>query len=265
MNASVNVVADAQFTVTRTLKPFKGFEQVYQGLAPNIPIAFPGGFSPDAGTPGYAANLANAHPVPLGARCSLWIPLAMTNDGETTTVTLYDYCVVHRLRNLIAWTQHRQPYHMSKQFPGVPDTTPNTGGARFVIPAAAQLEAFEQTEPAGATDPGVLNLRQQIFTPRSGIAWPDPALPDGNLAALQQGIYDPNVATALANLPIFNPFWFDAEGDEIVILVRRTDQDAGIWDFTSTDLAFSNIYGTGNGTHAEIPDLGILIMTGANP
>jgi len=265
MNSSVNVLADAQFTVARTLKPFKGFERAYQGQAPNIPIAIPGGTAPEAGTPGYAPNLAAGFPVPLGARCTLWVPLAISTQNESTDVTLYDYCVVHRLRGIVAWTENRQPYHMAKQFPGVADTTAITGGARFVIPAAAQLEAFEQTEPGGATDPGVLNLRQQIFTPRSGLAWPTPLLPTLNLAALQQGTYDPNVSLAIANEPIFNPFWFDAEGDEIIILVRRTDQGAGVWDFTSTDLAFSNIYGTGNGDHAEIPDLGIFIMTGANP
>jgi hypothetical protein len=254
------VLPDPQFTLVKTLRPFEGFEAVYQGQPASTPVAFPGGLSPDAGKPGFDPNLMAGISVPLGARIVLWIPLAVSAGS----VELYTYTVYFRLRNVTDFRNRQLPYHIGKQFPGVPDTTIGTGGARFVIPAASQVILYEQAEPAGAFDAGVMNLRNQQLVPRGG-GIIEPLLPGGGTGVMQQGVYDPVADPGLANDPIFNPFWFDAEGDELIILAQRTDQAAGVWDFSSTDLAFSNIYGTGNGTHAIFADLGIYMLSGVNP
>lgn len=262
--SSISVLPDAQFSLARIVKPYPGFEAVYQGRTAPNPVAFPGERDADAGKPGFDANLMAAIEVPFGARVVLWIPLCVSTTGGVPSVTLYTYSVYWRMRNVTDFRNRRRPYHLQNQSPGVADTTPVTGGPRFVIPAAAQLLAFEETEPVGATDPGVLNLRAQTFIPRAG-GIIEPVFADGQVGRMQQGIYDPFVDGGLANDPIFNPFWFDAEGDEMIILAQRTDQAAGAWNFATTDLAFSNIYGTGNGTHPNLPDLGIYVFTGVNP
>jgi hypothetical protein len=121
------------------------------------------------------------------------------------------------------------------------------------------------------TENGKLVLRpEEIIVGRGGlINIFQPLLPDGKKGVLQQGVLDPATNPVAAAVPLFLPFWFDAEGDEIIILATREDIEAPNvnWDFTNpdADLAFSNIYGNGNGTHKNFPDLGIYVQTGTTP
>lgn len=273
--SSVMVAADAQFSVARILRPFDGFEAVYQGQSYDIQIAFPGGLDPRAGQTGVAPNLMKGLPVPLGARLAVWIPIAMSPvGGGGFTTENYNYTFIWRLRNVRDFRQDRKAYHFPRQSPGAPDTSGPTQ-PRFVIPAASDVVIYEQAEPANPFEPAVQRVYTQTYTVGPGIT---PAtegtnvlLPDGSQGIYQQGVLDPG-AGGLGELgsgaALFQPLWMDAMGDELIIVATRADpgQDP-TWDFTDAtkDLPFSDIYGTGNGSHPAYPDLGIYVFTGSNP
>lgn len=263
---SIFVAADAQFSVARILKPFPNFEDVYQGSGYTMQIAFPGGADDRAGQDGIAPNLMKGTPVPFGSRLLVYIPVALTGiGGGGVTIPSYNYSFLWRLRNVRDFRQDRRPYHFPKQSPGAPDgVTP-----RFVIPAAVDTVIYEQGEPAGAGIAAVQRAYQQTY--EIGRAF-QPAtevfLPDGTLGIFQQGVLNPSDTTVLgAGGCLFTPLWMDAAGDELMVIATRTDQTAVNWDFTSAanDLAFSQVYGTGNGSHAAYPDVGIYLFTGSNP
>jgi len=270
--SNINVLADAQLTNVKVLKPFAGFEAVYQGKLASTPIAFPGDLDPQAGRPGFDRHLMRGIPVPEGARVLLWIPQC---TGAQDGFQEYIYRVVWRFSTLRKYRSPgradipRGPYHIPVQLPGAPDTTVGSQ-PRVIVPAAWRNVAFEQPE-APMTN-GRVNLRPEeiaIVEP-SLLDAARPLLADGSDGIIQQGVLDPATNPASAPQPLFEPFWFDAEGDELLILAnRRTfgDLTHPFWDFKSAgvDFPFSNIYGTGDGAHASFPGVGIYIQTGANP
>jgi hypothetical protein len=136
-------------------------------------------------------------------------------------------------------------------------------------PAFWKNVGFEQ--PEVAAENGKLVLRpEEIIVPASSLLnLGRPLLPNGVQGVLQQGVLDPATNPIAAGIPLFLPFWFDADGDEIIILATRTELDVPTseWDFSSAeaDLPFSNIYGTGDGTHPRFPDLGIYLQVGTTP
>jgi hypothetical protein len=264
---------DAQFTTVQVLKPFNGFEAVYQGKPASTPIAIPGGRDPRAGQPGYDPNLIEGIPVPLGSRIILWIPQTPNPQQGSQE---YAYRVVWRYRNLSDYRNPgrvdiaRPPFHIPRQTPGAPDTTVGTQ-QRVVIPASYRVVADEQTE-APLTDGRVnLHVEDVAIVGQQLIDVVRPLLPDGSVATIQQGILDPATNPVPAPVPLFLPFQFDAEGDEMLIFAVRATLSGSPpppWDFTSpngADFPFSNIYGTGGGTHANFAEVGILMVTGTNP
>lgn len=271
-NASVTATVDAQFTAVQVLKPFANFEAAYQGKPATTPIMFPGVRDQRAGTPGFSPQLAAGIPVPLGARVLLWLPMCFNpmQGGQN-----YRYRVLWRMQNLNSYRNPgrddlpRPPYHFPFQRAGSPDSTVLPPAERSVIPAAWRVVAFEQPEAANAD--GQVHLRVEDVIPRfddSLINTVTPIYADGSSAVIQQGILDPATNPVGAPLPIFKPFWFDCEGDEIMILVTREDPSSPPnWDFTAAaaDLAFSNVYGTGNNTHPSFATSGIYLLTGTNP
>jgi hypothetical protein len=145
---------------------------------------------------------------------------------------------------------------------------------RVTVPAAWHVVAYEQTEPAVGA--GNSNVRIETITPRLDLIseFAQPFLPDGQPGVIQQGVLDPaslGAAASAASVPLFVPFWTDAEGDELLIFANRFNwQDMpppAAWDFTdpALDLGFSNIYGNGNGTHEPFRDVGIYMQTGTTP
>jgi hypothetical protein len=262
-----HVAADAQFTNARVLKPFAGFEEVYQGESHAIPIAFPGTLDAQAGDDGMAPNLLAGAPIPFGSRVLVWIPVAVFAPN----VSFYEYRFVWRLRNVRDFRTQRTAFHFPRQSPGAPDSTVPPAQPRFVIPAASDVVIYEQAEPAaGSFLPGVMRVLNQAYRIGDGGGAGDPFLPPGSPAATgiyQQGVLDPATAGAQsAGDPIFQPLWMDAAGDELIVLVTPQDT-TGNWDFTNVaeDLPFSNIYGDGNGAHAIFRDVGIYLFTGTNP
>lgn len=274
-------LADAQFSMSRLLKPFTGFEEIYQGVSGEVPVAFPGGLAPEAqrGIPGYVNNLQAGWPVPIGSRVVLWIPLCLgKTPGNLQVFAPYRYKLVWRLRSPVSGALKfppRPPYLFHNPKPGLgAANTAAPGDPRFYpIPAAFNSIAFEQTEPSAATTEAVSNIRSEVF---DLVANPTP-LPNGYTTFgptgvsldLQQGIWDPAFKAFGVATPAFFPIQTDAEGDELVILAQKIpdgEGSFGTWDFAGDDLPFSFTYGDGNGTYqAPYDDAGIYILTGSNP
>ena len=266
-------MVDAQLTNVRVLKPFLGFEKVYQGKNGAVPIAFPGVRDDRAVSkkPGFDPNLLAGAVVPEGARVLLWIPMAFVPDPQSIDpFRFYTYRLAWRFNNLGDFRNppartSRKPYHFPRQSPGAPDTTGGLSLPRATLPASWHSIGYEETEPM--TGPGTLNIRVEGIVPRLDTLteFIQPLLADGASAVIQQGVFDPATSGG-ANMPVFVPFWTDAEADEIIILVNRVDPTLP-WDFTdpALDLAFSNVYGTGNGLHPVFRDVGIYLQTGTTP
>jgi hypothetical protein len=261
-------MSDSEFSTTKILKPFPAFEAVYQGQTHTIPIAFPGTLDPLAGQTGYSSTLLGALPVPLGAQLQIWIPACFTADGGTQVIYRYEF--VFRLRSLRDFRNPapgspRPPWHIPQQQPGVADTTPATGGPRFVIPGSVAGIQFPADE-VGGFSPAIINVRDAQYAPiASGVV--APRTPTGVDGTIQQGVLDPVVAPGAAGDPIFTPYQLTAQGDELMILAYPPS-NVGNWDFATggPDEAFSFIYGTNGGARPEpIPATGIYVHTGTNP
>ncbi len=276
-------MVDAQLTNVRVLKPFDGFEARYQGQQALTPIAFPGERDPRSRSGGFDPDLMAGIPVPEGARVILWFPICFSPvppGNALAPFQFYSYRLIWRYQNLggfrdPAVKHKRAPYHFPRQSPGAPDTSGGTALPRLTIPASWHVIAYEQPEPVPGGGAGNLVVRVEQITPRmdSVAQFIQPLLPDGRPGVIQQGVMDPGALGAdsgAALMPTFMPFWTDAEGDELIILATRTSattDEADVWDFTNPDLdlAFSNIYGDGNGTHERFRDLGIYMQTGTAP
>lgn len=271
-DTSLAVSADAQFGKVQVLLPFADFEDIYQGQAGNIPIAFPGGLDRNAGKAGFDANLALGHPVPRGSRISIGIPIC---ENPGAGITEYKYYFIFRDRTL---TDHkttglagnRVPYHYAKEGLGAEDSTLVVTARRFPIDARYMSIGYEQSEPVDAGGVGVLHLYPEAVIPRDFII-PNPLLPSGNTAAIQQGIYDPQDIPD-AKRVIRKEYQIDCLGDDLIILATKVPDDEGDydnWDFSGAnpDVAFANTYGRGgaNPTHEIFVDGGIRVTTGTNP
>lgn len=262
-------MVDAQFTNVRVCKPFPGFEAQYQDQPLNVPIAFPGTLDPRAGTAGYSPTLMTGYRVPFGSRVVLWLPMCFSGDQ----IQRYSYRLVWRFHNMADYInpprgQPRSPYHFARSSPGAPETVLGAEVPRLPLPASWHDVAYEQAEPV--TGAGESQLRIEKVTPLldSLTDFVRPLLPGGSQGTVQQGILDPTSDPG-ASMPIFVPFWTDAEGDDLIILAtRQTIPEEGTWDFTqdTEDRPFSNVYGNDNGERqAPLRDSGIYLQTGTNP
>jgi hypothetical protein len=306
---SQNVLADSQFTVATVLRPFEGFEFVYQGKSIFNPIVFPGTLDEDAGRPGTSPYLLKGTPVPLGAKVVLWFPAVAGLIGDPAVVPAldYKYLLIWRMRNVGDFQRRQRPYHLSKESFGAPDTFLAGSIAnpydQFVLPAATETVIYQQAEPVPAPfpplsiapGPGVGALRTELIQvpsdlgetfPTAGLPLLPPnsapnfangfPVPPGTnttpLGAFQQGIIDPRFSNAAPG-PLFRPYFTVAKGDELIIAAARGNDivSALVWDFSSADFQFSNLYGTnafppvGTTSHKPFPDLGIYLFTGSNP
>lgn len=277
------VLADAQLTLAKILKPFTNFEATYQGQDSSVPIAF---FAPDdkgnrdprdpdAGRAGFDPNLLRYVDVPLGSRILLWIPAAIVAVTDNIAQTNYLYTVYWRMRTPTDYRNRRTPFHLTRQFPGQIDNTAVPPERRVLIPAATRSVIINQTEAAGSNTQ-VQNLRReaiQILTTLSGLQPYSqlPLLPGGVQGAHQQGVFDPATFSIAfrenAFKALFVPVWFDCEGDQMLVCAER--EALSPWDFAAggTDAPFSNIYGTNvaGPTHPPFEDLGIYMFTGTAP
>lgn len=254
------VLSDAQMGMFQVLRPPPNFESIYDGIAGSIPIAFPGTLAPEAGKPGFDPNLLAGIPVPLGSRLLVQIP--MTIDMYTP-VAAYAYQFVFRTRNQTAVAEailagrQASPYHLPSEAPGRKEFS-LAPGELFFIPGNSDVEVFEQPEPPfGAA---LLNVKQQRYVPQITSAWVQPRTPGGDAAVWQQGTYQFSSATDPSG-PSWLPLWIDSSGDEMMILAYKLNPGVN-WDFGGVDRAFSNTFGTNNGTLPENPNVGILLSSG---
>jgi len=260
---SETVLSDAQMSMVLPLKPFQGFEDVYQGAEGTVPIAFPGTLDPEAGKEGFAAGLLAGIPVPLGGRLLIMIPMPIHALGDPSAN--YAYQFVFRIRNQrdvnrkIEAGLQPSAYHLPSEQLGRRLTESMGGTKLFFIPGASDVEAFEQTEPASGA--ASVNVVQQRYVPKITAPWVQPLTPDGSSGVWQQGVYDRSDATNPSG-PTFAPIFLDALGDELLILCYKVD--GATWDFNSegADASFSDTFGNGSGALEYNPNIGILISTG---
>lgn len=266
------VLADAQFSVARVFRPFEGFETVYQDKSPRTPIAVPGNLDPDVGATGFDANLISGIPVPMGSKVMLWLPTIYQRTSEDPLelqVVPYRYQFIWRLRNLRDFRARRSAYHFPRQSLGANN--------EFVVPAAQKVVLFEGPNTTRNQGPaGQFSATSEVFSTHQGVLerleFPSvtpvaPRTPADAAASYQQGVA--NFSGVEDNQTVtFNSIQMDAEGDELLIMIDRLDDEGftSNWDFTdasSTDFGLSLFFGSGSGS--IIRDLGIYVFTGSNP
>lgn len=255
------VLADPQFGIIRTLRPFDTFATVYQGVSALTPINLSEegiALDPQAGKTGYDPRLIKAVEVPLGSRVIMWLPqVGFVESVGPPVLGPYRFQFLWRLRNTFDYRQTRQPYHFPKQAQGVEDTTPVTGGARVVIPAANNTTTYIQPEPAGALARAIQNVRSEDLN-FGAVNNLSPLLPDGSTGVIQQGLADP-VAIPSAIAPFYQVHEIQVLGDELLISVLRDDSVEANWDFTGTaDALFNTLFSAGN-------DIGVYVTVGTAP
>lgn len=264
---SENVLADPQFNLVSILRPFEGFEAVYQGQSVDKPLMFSqGGVALDslAGTTGYSPKLLKGLSVPFGARVVLWLPLVY--GFNVTNLWYYKWNITWRLRNVFDFRQSRIPFHYPKQGVGVPDT----GSSRVVIPASVNQLAYTQTPPPfSAPTQTTTALNSDIVAPHY-IATSLPLLPDSTNGQYQQGLL-PATSTAISPYaPLYVPYEVQSEGDELLIGVTRTSvADEGgfaspTWDFAGADSYMAQLFGAAL-RGGPFPDIGVYVSAGSAP
>lgn len=261
-------IRDAQFGIARILRPYLGFEGVYEGVDASTPIMFTEGGKPldvKAGTPGYSANLLRGLAVPYGAQLDIWVPAVYGQRGSdpSSSAIAYNWKFTFRLRNTHDYGETRTPYHLSKQGEGVADTTLGNAGPRVVVPAGRPGLGYVQPEPGTAV--GFAETHYHVATPVFGPEElpyaPYPLLPNGNTGEYQQGLFNP------ANSPggsqaLFQRYRLCSFGDELLVEAsRRPFSTFGNWDFGNFDLVFSTLFGAGD-AH---PDVGVFVLAGSAP
>lgn len=275
------VLADAQFSIVKVLRPYAGFEADYQGQSSRIPIALPGGLDENAGQTGYDPNLQAAIRIPLGSKVSLWIPTVwqvFASDGGPTFLRPlpYRWQVIWRMRSLADYRLNpgSTAYHLSSQSFGA--------NSQYIVPACQKVVIYEGPTQTLDANPVGSPYLDETYATHQGImeryAFPSetpipPLVPGGGTAAFQQGLA--NIPSIDVNQQVtWNQITMDAEGDEMILLVDRLGAvvegtDETLWDFSEDppdgygkDYGFSLIFGDAAGT---FPNLGVYLMTGSNP
>lgn len=276
---SENVLADPQFNVASILRPFEGFEAVYNGQSVDTPLMFTvngTALDPLAGTVGYSPKLLKGLSVPYGARIVLWLPIVagiQVSEAFATSLWYYKWTVSWRLRNVYDFRQSRIPFHYPKQGAGVADTNyPPQTRARVVIPAAVNSIAFTQVAPVAPSSITTTTVLNADITSPNSAAVSLPFLPDGTLGYYQQGLLNPGAVAGevVASQPLYIPYEIQCEGDELLLgMTRPSSPDvgsaaaSGTWAFSGVDGQISLLFGNGSGT--AYPDIGVYVSAGSAP
>lgn len=288
---NINVLADAQFSTTKTLRPYADFESDYQGTACTRPIYCTevlrgtGGEPLDdqaiRGTAGYDPALIRGLKVPMGARVLIWLP-KFTPDNVLVIPNpelRYKWLFEWRYRNVFDYRTERVSFHHPKQGEGFPDTSSGTPEPRVVIPAAVQTSVYVGPEPSTAAGSVQQNARQEFISTGAPVDFANgnlPFLPGGNLGTVEQGILDPAAGGigAWARPSFFQLVETQAAGDELLISLRRDADTGGAatnWEFgqnpAQIDRLVSVFLGVGDTVNGQGPfrDLGILVSWGTAP
>jgi hypothetical protein len=246
-------MSDPQTSMCTILKPYQGFERIYQGQLLSVPVpltgvegtAVPLADLPPSG-PDYDPGMLRYVPVPMGSVINLWFP-RIGQVGEGWAETSYTYQLRWRLRSI----QDRIASDSVKVY----QTVQTKGG--ITAPAASQPQLAvpaslgEVITPVLPTDyNGNLGLNLQSAT-----------------LADSQGFYGTsvlNVENIIRGPLYFPPRQVLCVGNELAIYAYRvTSNPTDQWDFTNQDQGFSMFYGTGNppSQHPWYPSHGIYLAT----
>jgi hypothetical protein len=254
-------MGEPQFSKSFILRPYAGFEAIYNNTSSSNPIMFTEGgkaLDVNAGKPGYDPELVRGVPVPMGARAILWLPRIMAGTAESFIP--YDWRFQFRLRSTFDFRQDRAPYHYPKQSEGVPDGV----SPRVVIPAAYQTLVYNQAESTGnvtTVSQHILQERMQVF--RGPVINQNPKNPSGNAGVIQQGLMP--ISDAMAESALYMIFEFMCAGDELILGASRgTVNGDSNWDFdlpAGQDTLFGQEFGS-LATGGPFPDVGVYLHVG---
>ena len=292
---NINVLADAQFSVARILRPYAGFEADYQGVTVDRQIMCTEVLTGTGGEPlddqarisrtGYDPALVRGLKVPMGARVLIWLPKILPNNSlvNPNPQLRYKWTLQWRMRNVFDFRQTRTPFHYPKQGLGFPDSSSGVPQSRVVIPAANQTTVYVQSEPTVASATVAQNARVEDIT--TGGIYPGavgglPLIPGGGDGTIEQGILDPALAGigVLAKPSLYQLIETQAGGDELLVGLWRDDDEGNnvpTWDFgqpvTEFDTNVAILLGVGSTTASGLqiqgpfPDIGVYVMVGAAP
>lgn len=257
---------DPQSSIAIILKPPRGFEQVYQGIAHTTPIPLVAAnqrgdfvFLDDfAGKPGLASNLARFVPVPFASTIYILLPRPFFVDSEgEIIVPTYAYELRWRFRTLSDWTLGAGKGNATHPWMMIPQT------GRPAAPASTPEEAERTIFPSFVSE---------VVTPTMLGSTNRPLVAMATFGTSSQGYYAPAGATAgdgnLALGPIcFPPILRPSLGNELSICIVR--EGGGNWDFSDVtadgDAALSLLYGTDiageNPNHEFFPGIGAILAT----
>ena len=283
------VVVEPRLVRARVLRPWLGFETLYEGTAATTPVSFYE-ISADAndaiqvlddlaGHLGYDDKLERFVPTPLGSRLTLWIPYCVYFDGDVTVEQIYDYTFHWRIRNTETYAQHLltgkpgRGYHSERlagfDEPGRPPVE------RVAVPCATNSIIIEQQEAAGSLQQrsNVRRERLRVIAAAADTAYLA-ILPDGTPAIRQQGVYDNGnnlgAPPEIGQSELYLKVDMDAAGDELLVQATRYDAfeaQPGVWAFGAADAPFSNVYGVNVGgvAHVQPTGSGIYLFYGSAP
>lgn len=289
---------DPQFSSVHILRPYNGFETVYQGQAPETllmwsEISSAGvntGLDPLAGRSGYSPNLVAGLSVPYGAKLSIWLPMvAITAARDNTTgipTMVYSWRAMFRIRNLRDYDLARKQFHMPMQRDGIPDTTASPT-ARVTIPSAVETikvnNGYYYPASAATSQGRVMNSAgiQSLFVRReepvtgSTQYIKSPIFAGPVFGEIQQGSLPVTPKFGGASGKSYLPFWFlyetEAKGDELVLGCYKEADGGGTltnWDFAADaqDEIMSALFGTDVGDliaqEGPFPSLGAYVLYG---
>ena len=271
-DASIPVMADAQFGSGKLLRPSLNYDSIYTigagaGTALLDPIMFTEGgvvLDPNAGKPGYDLRLLKGLSVPMGARMILWLPIIRPKSVPPYG-PYYIWRVMWRMRNLYDFRANRIPYHIPRQAPGVPDTTVDDPGARVLLIAANHSTIYAPSHPIWTTSgyPAIHDLVIETIRPSNantaGLGIPWVAAPPTNVRGkIAQGAADAAVSSIYSMTPLYQPYEIPVMGDELLLGVYRdTGTPTDKWNFTTTDLAFKTFF--------DNQELGVYVFVGSAP
>lgn len=267
------VLADPQFGILRTLRPYVGFEAVYEGENAGRPIMLTeridgtGGEPRDAsaveGIEGVSPNLIRGLSVGLGSRVIFWIPnIYGFGNGERDP---YIFTVIWRARNIRDTRIQRVSYMFPDQGLGVPDTTAPVGQQqRTVIPASYQPIHYSAAQPTSFGNDAIVETYREAIRVQSEPPGELPLMPDGTDGEYQQGLLDPGGGFGNAAVqPLYLQYELQAVGTELLVAVTRDTNVGATWEFAGADSQFSDLLGNGQGQ--AFPNIGVYVSGGVAP
>jgi hypothetical protein len=257
------VTADPQFGNARILRPYDGFDTVYNGKSSVCGILWSengAALDANAGKLGYSPKLVRGLSVPFGARVVLWLP------GFDKCLQAYSWKLIWRIRNLFDFRTNRIPYHLPKQSSGIADTSFVPPRSMVVIPASYQSITYAQVENMNGSlpQPQEQNIHPDVLVTSGEFAslMDQTYLPDGTLGAMEQGTGNPGV-NPYAIAPTWIVHEVQAVGDELIVcFFRATDRtDHPNWEF-------STVAGVDRPVRTKMttcPSVGVYVFVGSAP